>query len=150
MPLIGQKDRDALMQMAQNLTQDVDVTVYTQRKSPLVVPGVIPCETCEHTEQLVNELCEIMPKVQPNIVDFIENQEQAARDDVDRVPTVLLGGNAQRRVRFVGFPGGYEAASFVKSLMEAGGASDGVPQDLQTKIAGVTTPVDIKVFVTPT
>lgn len=150
MPLIAQKDREALARIAQGLKSDVDVTLYTQRKSALTVPGVVPCETCEHTEQLVSELGEIMQNVRPSVVDLVANREQALKEDVDRVPTILLGGGAQRRVRYVGFPGGYEAASLVKSLMEAGGATDGIAQDLQTKLAGVTQPIDIKVFVTPT
>lgn len=150
MPLIAQKDREALTQIARGLKTDVDLTLYTQRKSALIVPGVVPCETCEHAEQLVRELGEIMPSVRPNVVDLLEDREQAVSDAVDRVPTILLGGSAQRRVRFIGFPGGYEAASLVKSLMEAGGATDGVAQDLQTRLSGVTTSIDIKVFVTPT
>lgn len=150
MPLIGQKDREALTRIAEDIENDVELTLYTQRKSPLLVPGVVPCETCEHTEQLVSEIGEIMPKVRANVVDLVESRDRAIKDEVDRVPTILLGGGAQGRVRFVGFPGGYEAASFIKSIMEAGGATNGIAPDLQTKLGGVTRPVDIKVFVTPT
>lgn len=150
MPLIGQKDREALTRIAEDIENDVELTLYTQRKSALIVPGVVTCETCEHTEQLVGEIGEIMPKVRTNVVDLVESRDQAIKDEVDRVPTILLGGGAQRRVRFVGFPGGYEAASFIKSIMEAGGAGGGIAQDLQTKLGGVRNPVDIKVFVTPT
>lgn len=150
MPLISQKDRDALTGMAEAIKQEVDVTLYTQRTSPLIVPGVVPCETCEAAEQLVTELGEIIPKVRPNVLDLVENQARAAQENVDRVPTLVLGAGANKRVRFVGFPAGYEAATFVQSLFEAGGATEELPQDVIDELAVITKPVDLKVFVTPT
>lgn len=150
MPLLNQKDRDTLTEMGKSLAQDVDVTLYTQRTSPLVVPGVIPCETCEAAEQLVTELSELIPKVKPNVVDLVESGEQAAKAGVDRVPTFVMGGAAAGRVRFLGFPGGYEAASFVQSVFEAGGATVELPQEVHDKLAAIAKPVELKVFVTPT
>jgi alkyl hydroperoxide reductase subunit AhpF len=150
MALIRDKDRDTLREMAKGLARDVDVTLYTQRESALIVPGVIPCETCESAEQLLTELAEIAPKLKVNIVDLVENREQAEREDVVRVPTIVVGGAAEKRVRFVGFPGGYEASTFIKSLFDAGGAPDGLPQDIQNRIAATEKAVDVKVFVTPT
>ena len=41
MALIKDKDRTALSQLAENMTRDVDVTLYTQRDSALIVPGVV-------------------------------------------------------------------------------------------------------------
>lgn len=150
MPLLGQKDRDALAQMGENLTQDVEVTLYTQRKSPLVVPGVIPCETCEAAEQLIGELGKLIPRIKPNVVDLVADGESATKAGVDRVPTFVISGAAGERVRFLGFPGGYEAASFVQSLFEAGGATEELPQEVREKVAGLQKPVNLKVFVTPT
>jgi hypothetical protein len=150
MPLISRKDRDALAKMAKAIKQDVDVTVYTQRTSPLVVPGVVPCETCEAAEQLVSELGEILPNLKPAILDLVEHREQAAQERVDRVPTIVMGGAAAKRVRFIGFPSGYEAASFVQSVFEAGGATEELPTDVIDQLDVIEKPVEIKVFVTPT
>jgi alkyl hydroperoxide reductase subunit AhpF len=150
MPLINQKDREALGKMAQAIKHDVDVTLYTQRTSPLIVPGVVPCETCESAEQLVSELGEILPGLKPAILDLVEHREQAAKEGVDRVPTIVMGGAAARRVRFVGFPSGYEAASFVQSVFEAGGATEELPGEVIEQLNVIEKRVDIKVFVTPT
>ncbi len=149
MPLLGQKDRDALAQMGKSMTQEVDVTLYTQRTSPLVVPGVIPCETCEAAEQLVSELGELIPNIKPNVIDLVERRDDAAKANVDRVPTIIMGGGAAGRVRFIGFPAGYEAASFVQSIFEAGGATEELPQEVRQKLDTLTKPVELKVFVTP-
>lgn len=149
MALIKEKDRAALAQLGEKLTRDVDVSLYTQRASALVVPGVIPCETCEVAEELLNELSEIIPKLRVSIVDLVENREEAERDGVNRVPTIVVGGAAERRVRFLGFPGGYEFASFMSALLEAGGAGEDVPDVLRTRLSALENPIDIKVFATP-
>lgn len=150
MPLINTKDREALTGMAQAIKQDVDVTLYTQRTSPLIVPGVVPCETCEAAEQLVTELGEIIPQLKPTVLDLVEHQAQATLENVDRVPTIVMGGGAGKRVRFIGFPAGYEAASFVQSVFEAGGATEELPQEVVETLGTIAKPVDLKVFVTPT
>jgi thioredoxin reductase (NADPH) len=62
---------------------------------------------------------------------------------------MILGGAAERRVRFMGFPGGYEFATFMTALLEAGGAGEEVPEPIRTRLDGLANPVDIKVFVTP-
>ena len=150
MPLIREKDADALRKLAQGATKEIDVTLYTQRESPLIVPGVVPCESCEAAEQLIDELAAIVPKMNAKVLDLVENRDEAARDGVDRVPTILLGGAVDGRVRFLGFPGGYEFATFVKSLLEVGGAPDGLPDDMRSQLATLDRATDIKVFVTPT
>ncbi|MBV8636821.1 MAG: hypothetical protein JO322_01975 [Candidatus Eremiobacteraeota bacterium] len=147
--MIKEKDRATLAQLGEKLTQDVDVTLYTQRASALAVPGVIPCETCEAAEDLLQELGEIIPKLHVTIADLVENLEQAEEDDVNRVPTIVLGGRAQRRARFMGFPGGYEFATFMSAVLEAGSAGEDVPDVLRAKLGELSKPVDIKVFVTP-
>lgn len=150
MALLQEKDREALKKLGSALTKDVDVTLYTQRASPLVVPGVIPCETCELAERLLTEMGEIIPRLKVDIVDIVQNREEAERAKAVRVPTIVLGGAAQKRARFVGFPGGYEASTFIKALLDAGGAAiDGLPQDIQKSIEPVDKAVEIKVFATP-
>ena len=149
MAIIKDKDRAALTQLAEKMTRDVDVTFYTQRDSALVVPGVVPCETCNTTEELLNELSSIIPKLHVNTLDLVSSRAEAERDGVNRVPTMVVGGAAERRVRFMGFPGGYEFATFMTALLEAGGAGEEVPEPLKNSLASIEKPIDIKVFVTP-
>ena len=149
MALIKEKDRSALAQLAEKMTRDVEITLYTQRDSPLNVPGVVPCETCNTTEELLDELGEIVPKLHVKTLDLVNSGDEAARDRVNRVPTMLLGGAAERRVRFMGFPGGYEFATFMTALLQAGGAAEDVPAPLREHLASINKPIDIKVFVTP-
>lgn len=150
MAMIREKDRDALGHLASRLTREVDATLYTQRASPLMVPGVIPTQTCKFAEELLSELAVLIPKLKVNIVDLVDGREQAEREGVVRVPTIVIGGSAQRRVRFIGFPGGYGASTFFKSLLDAGGIPDGLSEETRARIAQITTPADMKIFVAPT
>ena len=149
MALIKEKDRTALAQLGTQLTREVDLTLYTQRTSALAVPGVIPCETCDTAEELVQELGEIIPKLRVNVVDLVSDSDIAQRDGVNRVPTMVVGGGADRRVRFMGFPGGYEFATFMTALLEAGGSGEDVPDSVRARLSEIASPVDLKVFVTP-
>jgi alkyl hydroperoxide reductase subunit AhpF len=149
MALIKEKDRATLAQLGEKLTGDVDLTLYTQRTSALEVPGVIPCDTCEVAEELLQELGSVLPKLRVNVVDLVSNREEAERDGVNRVPTMVVGGAADGRVRFMGFPGGYEFATFMSALLEAGGSGEDVPDAVRSQLDALPKPVDIKVFVTP-
>jgi len=151
MALLRDKDRDALRDLANEMTRDVDVTLYTQRESALAVPGVVQCQTCDYAEQLLTELGEVIPRLKTRVVDLVEARDEAEAAGVVRVPTMLVGGAAENRVRFVGFPGGYEASTFIKCLIDAGGEPEADAKETgATLSAAVSGPVDIKVFVTPT
>src|SRR5690349_21700028 len=53
MPLIGEKDQETIRQhFAANLAGAVEVVLFTERESPIIVPSLQPCETCKDTEDL--------------------------------------------------------------------------------------------------
>jgi len=150
MGLIRENDRKTLREMAEGMSKDVSLTLYTQRTSPLIVPGVVPCETCEAAEGLMSELSELMPRLNLTVLDLVANRAEAESVGVDRVPTLLFDGEGGGRVRFVGFPGGYEFPAFLKSVLEMGGAEQGLAPEARAQLSALTEPVDLKVFVTPT
>jgi glutaredoxin-like protein len=85
-------------------------------------------------------------------VDVGLEQDQAARYGITHVPAiVLLAGEADTRIRFLGAPSGYELLSLVEALILAGTGASGLTLANQALIAEhVTEPMDIQVFVTPT
>jgi glutaredoxin-like protein len=52
-------------------------------------------------------------------------------------------------VRFFGIPGGYEFASFLESLKDGATGHAGIAPETREKLALVSSPVHIQVFVTP-
>jgi alkyl hydroperoxide reductase subunit AhpF len=150
MALLPASDRKALQEMAERMRNDVALTLYTQRKSPIIVPDVVPCETCETTEHLVGELEALMPRLKVTVLDLVANNQKAAEEGVDHIPALVLDGAAGRRVRFLGVPAGYEFASFLAALLELAGARDGVDDATRTKLNAIENAIDLKVFTTPT
>jgi len=64
---------------------------------------------------------------------------------------VLLKDGQDTRIRFLGAPAGYEFMSFVEAVILAGADDSGLSSTTRTIVAQhVTSPLDIKVFVTPT
>ena len=64
---------------------------------------------------------------------------------------VLLSGENDTRMRFLGAPAGYEFMSLIEAVILAGTNDSQLEPDSRALIAAnVTTPLDIQVFVTPT
>jgi glutaredoxin-like protein len=63
---------------------------------------------------------------------------------------VLLRNGEDTRIRFLGAPAGYEFMSLVEAVLLAGTTDSGLAPASRDAIAGLTRPIDIKVFVTPT
>jgi hypothetical protein len=147
---INEKDRDAIAKAASAMTRDVSIELFTQRRSALIVPGVVPCETCEITEQVLAELPPLMPHLSLSVVDLVADAAQAAAVGVNRVPTLVFNGTLQARVKFLGAPVGYEFSPLVGAILEAGGAPAAASEPTRATLAAIPKPVALKVFTTPT
>jgi glutaredoxin-like protein len=149
MPILQKQDQQAVRQRFEaELTGDVNITLYTQRTG-LYIPGR-ECRTCGTTQQLLEEVAALSPKIHLEIVDFYSNQEAARASGIDRIPAFIVSSNGGNNVRFFGVPAGYEFASLLDTIVEA---SQG-QTELQTKtrewLMKLQKDVHIQVFVTPT
>ena len=70
---------------AQELTVPVKLVLFTQRQSPIIIPGVPVCEWCEQTERLVNEVVELSDKLSAEVHDFTTEEEAVKAHGVDKV-----------------------------------------------------------------
>jgi glutaredoxin-like protein len=147
--LIADKDKTQLKRaFRKDLTKDVTVRLFTQRPSPVTVPGR-ECRYCAQTQQLMEELAALSPKVHLETVDFYQ-QLQAARDSgVVRIPAILLGANGSSRVKFYGIPMGYALATIVEGIKTISRGVSPLSTDTRKKLRLVLRPVHIQVFVTP-
>jgi alkyl hydroperoxide reductase subunit AhpF len=66
------------------------------------------------------------------------------------VPAIVFGGAAGGRVRFFGIPAGYEFATLLAALLELAAAREGVDDATRAKLDAIESPIDLKVFTTPT
>ena len=145
MALLSAADQQALRDAFGAMTRPVTILFFTQ---------AIGCETCAETRQILNELTEVTTQVTIEEVNLVLEGERAASYGIDRAPgLVLLAGDekADTRIRLLGAPAGYFFLSLVFAILVVAGAS---PQRLsaatEARLAGVTEPISVQVFVTPT
>ncbi len=144
MSLLSDRDRQTVQTHLAGLTHDVTLLFFTQT---IAAP-----ETALIARQVVDEVASLSDRVSVDEVNLILDREKSALYGIDRIPAiVLLRDGADTRMRFLGAPAGYEFSSLIESIILAGTDDSGLTEDSKKLIAEkATSPMDIKVFVTPT
>ena len=118
MAILTESQRQAVAQQLQGVTAPVEVELFV-RDTRLIIPGR-ECPRCEETVQLLEEVCALSPHLRLTVRDLDRELERGRELGVERTPTLVIHGRAAGRVRFVGAPLGYEFASLLEALVEAG------------------------------
>jgi len=103
-------------------------------------------------KQVLDEIVSLNDHLSLEEVNFVLEQERARQYGVEQIPTVvLLKGDQDTRIRFLGAPAGYEFMSLIEAVILAGTNDSGLTPESRALVAAhVTTPLEIQVFVTPT
>ncbi len=145
--LISNQDKTELKRaFRKDLTGEVKLRLFTQRPSPIKIPGR-ECPSCPHTQQLVEELSALSPKLRLEITDFYQDAQAASEHGVARIPALLLGGAS--RVKFYGNPMGRELAVIVADIKTISRGVSPLSMETRKKLRRISNPVHIQVFVTP-
>ncbi|MEC9013928.1 MAG: glutaredoxin, partial [Chloroflexota bacterium] len=84
-----------------DLKADVEMRLFTQRPSPITVPGR-DCRYCAETQQMLEELTALSPKLHLDIVDIFSQPKLAEDEDISRLPALALGSKDKGKLRFFG------------------------------------------------
>jgi len=147
MGLLAPADQERLRERFAGMLRPVRLLFFTQ---------TVGCETCLPTRQILDELPLLSDKVTIEEVNFVLEPERARQYAVDRVPAVALvgqdeaGAERDSKIRFLGAPAGYEFASLVQAVLLVGGAARNLSDASLALIAGVKSPLTMRVFTTPT
>ncbi len=131
-----------------HLKGEVGLRLYTQRPSPIAIPGR-DCRYCPQTQQLLEELAGLSPKLKLETVDFYAEPERAKEDNVSRIPAILLGPESGGRARFYGLPLGYQLPVFIDSIKAVSRGATRLSVNSRKQLRRVNRPVQLQVFVTP-
>jgi alkyl hydroperoxide reductase subunit AhpF len=157
MPVLRDTDRKAIQERLEtSLHADVKIRLFTQSdvRSMLTIPGQ-PQQSNDFakiTKELLQELDALSPKLSLEVLDVHgDGAAEAKRLNIEQVPAIVLGDDADGRVRFYGAPVGNEFATILTSIE---GLSQSAPP-LQEHVARtaqehIDQPVHLRVFVTPT
>jgi glutaredoxin-like protein len=149
--LISEQDRATIAQMFEgNLLDPVRLVLFTIPPSLLYVPGQEQCATCKDVQQLAEELVTISDKLSLDVHNLQREPEEARRYGVTRVPTLLLEGPEDGRVRFYGAPAGYEFSTLLNDIQLISKGETELAAETREALQAIEEPIHIQVFVTPT
>jgi glutaredoxin-like protein len=144
MALLSDQDRETVRARLSALQRPVKIVFFSQTFG---AP-----ETVYLTKRVLDEVVSLSEQLTLEEVNLVLDRERAAQYGIEHVPAIVLLKDGQdTRIRFLGAPAGYEFMSFVEAVILAGADDSGLSSTTRTIVAQhVTSPLDIKVFVTPT
>mgnify|MGYP003579602224 FL=1 len=144
MSLLSDQDRQVVREHLAAIQQPVTLLLFTQ--------SIGAPETALLARQVLDELASLNELIRVEEINFVLERDRAEQYGIEHIPAiVLLSGDQDTRMRFLGAPAGYEFMSLIEAVLLAGtNASRLLPESRALISANVTTPTDIQVFVTPT
>jgi glutaredoxin-like protein len=144
MALLSEQDRQTVRGHLAVIEEPVRLLFFTQTFG---AP-----DSVRVAKQVLDEIVSLCEHLTLEEVNFVLEQDRARQYGVEQIPTiVLLRGDQDTRIRFLGAPAGYEFMSLIEAVILAGTNDSGLTPDSRALVAEhVTTPLTIQVFVTPT
>jgi alkyl hydroperoxide reductase subunit AhpF len=113
------------------------------------------CEYCDDTRKLVEEVAELSEKITVQAFDLDADAAVAENYNVSLAPGLVIAGvnedgPVDYGVRYAGIPSGHEFSSLIQDLLLVSGRDSNLSDQTRNLLAGLTEPVILQVFVTPT
>jgi glutaredoxin-like protein len=147
----------AITRCAVGLISDDDALEIRERLKSMVHPVKLVHFTQElnleygrEAKQLLSELLALTDKLSLEVYNFLLDKEKVAEYDVDKVPATAVRNGKDYGIRFYGLPAGYEFATLLDAILSVSQGDSGLKAENKEKLANVTQPVHLQVFVTPT
>jgi alkyl hydroperoxide reductase subunit AhpF len=141
-PIFRPEEETTVRELLGALERPVELLVaHGPEETPL--PGARDVDFGAETERIVTGLCELS--------DALSFRVEDEPPGFDRYPAIaVLPEGEDRGVRYYGLPWGYELASLVGAVLEAGRRESTLQPESLTRLAALDRDLAIDVFVTPT
>jgi alkyl hydroperoxide reductase subunit AhpF len=150
MGFLSAENQNEIKRLFQDLSGEVRVIYFTQRESPLFIPGQ-ECETCKDTRTLLEEVAGLSDKIKLEVHDFVAESETAREHGIDRIPAfVMTAEGVKGKVRYFGMPSGYEFSVLLGSLLDVSQGKTDLSEPSMETLRVLDRNLHIQVFVTPT
>ena len=141
MGLISDDDALEIRERLKSMVHPVKLVHFTQE---------LNLEYGREAKQLLSELLALTDKLSLEVYNFLLDKEKVAEYDVDKVPATAVRNGKDYGIRFYGLPAGYEFATLLDAILSVSQGDSGLKGENKEKLANVTQPVHLQVFVTPT
>lgn len=150
MPMLPDAAREQVRERLESeLTGNVRLSLFTQRGGLIIVPGR-ECPTCKETGELMEEVSSLSDKLDLEVHDVYTEPELASERGIERIPAIIIEGDARGSVRYFGIPAGSEFPAFVQDLIDVSKGTTSLSDASKESLAALSKDVHVQVFVTPT
>ncbi|HEU4389405.1 MAG TPA: thioredoxin family protein, partial [Blastocatellia bacterium] len=130
MEILSESDKNKVRKMLDDgLISDVEIVFFTERESPIIIPGKEPCHTCSQTRELLEEVAGLSDKLSLSTYELPASREEAFKYGVSRIPAIIIKGSEKGAVRFFGIPSGYEFSAFIDDLIDASSGATSLSEE---------------------
>jgi len=141
MGLLNNEVKSQLEKIFENLDKKVKLKLFTQK---------FECHSCQDTHQLLQEVSELSNKLQLEVFNFLEAEEEAKKYDITELPALIVEGERNYNIRFIGIPAGYEFSSLLESIKMISTGNTMLSAEGKKFLNSLEEDIHLKVFVTPT
>ncbi len=141
MAILNERDRAGVSEQLAQLTGPVKLVVFSE---------ALGSEYCAENERLMREVAECSDQVTVEVYNLHIDREKAATYGVERAPGVAVEGARDYGIRFFGVPMGYEFTNLIDAMVVASSGDPRLSAQALEQLKGLTEPVHIQVFATPT
>jgi alkyl hydroperoxide reductase subunit AhpF len=139
------------------LIRDDDALEIRERLKDMVSPvrlihftQELNLEYGREARQLIEEVGGLSDKLSVEVYNFLLDKDRVAEYGIDKVPATVIRNGKDYGIRFYGIPAGYEFSTVLDTILAVSQADSGLRPESREKLAGITEPLHLEVFVTPT
>ncbi len=141
MSLLREQDAIEVRERLKAMTSPVRLVHFTQE---------LNLDYGRETKQLLEELSGLSDQLKLEVHNFLLEKDQAAEYGVAMVPATVICNGQAKGIRFYGMPAGYEFANLLDAILMVSQSDSGLSAESREKVAAITQPIHLQVFVTPT
>ncbi len=122
-------------------------------KEPVTVKlfsQAIGCESCQTAEELLKELVEVVgeDRLKYELHTPVLEKDIAEKYGVDRIPTIVIEGDRDYGIRYVGLPAGLEFSTLIQGILQVSKRKPNLSDKTVELLKDIDIPIELMVFVT--
>ena len=141
MGLIGDAEGQEIRERLNEMVNPVRLIHFTQE---------LNLEYGREAKQLVEELAGFSDKLSAEVYNFLLDHDRIDEYGIDKVPATVIRNGKDHGIRFYGIPAGYEFSTVLDTILDISKGDSRLKAESKEKLATITEPLQLEVFVTPT
>ena len=115
-----------------------------------VFSQAIGCESCQTVEELLQELVSVVgeDRIRYEVHTPVLEKELAEKYGVDRIPTIVIEGDKDYGIRYIGLPAGLEFSTLIQGILQVSKRKPNLSDKTLEILKQIDLPIELMVFVT--